>query len=152
MSLVIITVGVPASGKTTWAKEYIKTHTDTVISCRDEIRAGENLPYGDPKIERVITKIQHDDIESAIESGLDVIVADTNIVEMFRIDLIEFCLDLGATVQIVTFPISLREACERDSKRESPVGLGVIARFQRMLTNSPPVEDCVITKDDWYRL
>lgn len=129
MSKVIITVGIPASGKTYWANEYVKTHPNTVISCRDDIRAIGHLPFGDPEVEKRITDIQRNDIRLAVDADLNVIVADTNINDRFRNDLIEFLLDLGAAVQIIPFPVSLETALERDANRERTVGYDVIKRF-----------------------
>lgn len=150
MSRVIVTVGIPASGKTMWANEYVKLHPGTVITCRDDIRYNFNYPYGNPEVEEWITDRQHTDIECCVREGSDIIVADTNIVERFRKELIEFCLDLGATVEIKTFPCLLSVALMRDGLREKSVGYSTIARFKRMLDNSPYVEDCVIMRDEKF--
>jgi predicted kinase len=39
MAKMILTLGLPASGKTTWANQYVAENPNTVIVCRDDIRA-----------------------------------------------------------------------------------------------------------------
>ena len=34
----ILTKGLPASGKTTWAKEYIQKYPETANLCKDDLR------------------------------------------------------------------------------------------------------------------
>ena len=133
MSKAIITVGIPASGKTTWANQYVQDHLGAVISCRDDIRFAHDLPYGIPEVEKYITTIQRVQINKAILDGHDVIIADTNIVKRFRDEAIDLCKSLGAEVKVKVFHIKLSTALERDSKRENPVGFDVIERFYSMM-------------------
>ena len=130
---VYITVGVPASGKSTWAREMAKAN-GWVISCRDDIRAAHGwTDYGNPKEEARITKIQRSQIEAALLEGMDVIVADTNIQPKFRNQLVKFAHQHGADAIIMPFPISLDEAIWRDSQRDAKVGVDVINRMYNQL-------------------
>lgn len=140
MPTVIITVGIPASGKTYWSNAYVKDHPDTVISCRDDIRAVHDLPYGKPEVERYITTLQRVQINEALLDGHDVIVADTNLVNRFRQELITFSHRLGADVQTKLFPIELDEAIRRDAQRTAPVGEAVVRRFYTLWETMDPIE------------
>jgi predicted kinase len=142
---VIITVGIPASGKSTWAREYVKENPNTVITCRDDIRAAHGwTEYGNHAVEQRITKIQRSQIEAALLEGMDVIVADTNIQPKFRNQLVKFAHQHGADAVIKVFPIPLDEAIWRDCQRkDKAVGFDVIGRMYQQL-ESQNVQDEVL--------
>lgn len=76
-----MTVGLPGSGKTTWAEEFKAENPNTVIVCKDDIRAEMGVVVGDEstrvKESKVIGK-RDEKIMNALKRGLNVIVADTN--------------------------------------------------------------------------
>src|SRR6478609_3594417 len=100
--LVTITVGVPASGKTTWARTEAR-RTGAVIVSRDDIRLAHGLESGDD--EKFVTRVHRNQIEAALLEGLDVIVADTNLNQGFRKQLIKFAHEHGADVMVKVFPV-----------------------------------------------
>jgi len=124
---VILTVGVPASGKTTWAKQQAAVNENVVIVSRDDIRAAHGWESG--QHENRVTKIQRGQIEIALRDGHDVIVADTNITKGLRENLIKFCHEHGADVQLVLFYTGPKVAIERDLRRERSVGAEVINKM-----------------------
>ena len=134
MSKVIITVGVSASGKTTWAKEQ----TGYIITNRDDLRMSiwgvdenRHLPYGKSGqrfLESLVTKIQYLTIEEAIKNNRNIIVADTNLNKKYRQQLIEFCKNLGATVEIKVFDITFEEAYKRSAARKNGVTHDVLVK------------------------
>jgi predicted kinase len=125
---VYLTVGIPASGKTTWAREFAHANDNVVIVSRDDIRAAHGWKSGFD--ENRVTAIHRSQMEAAFLDGKDVIVADTNINKTFRKGLIKFCHQHGQDVELRIFTINLDEAIERDSKREShSVGPDVISKF-----------------------
>ena len=132
MSTVYVTVGIPAAGKTTWARRWVAKNPDTVIVSRDDVRAAHGWVSGFD--ENRVTRIHRAQIEAALLEGLDVVVADTNINKTFRNRLIKFCHEHGADVVIVPLKISLDEAILRDSKRESHrVGPDIVNKFYQQL-------------------
>ena len=140
MSNVTLTVGIPASGKTTWARKEARERGNTVIVSRDDIRHAHGWRSGHS--EDLVTRIHRAQIEAALLEGLDVIVADTNINRTFRNRLIKFCHEHGADVQIVRFEISLDEAVLRDSLRvEHKVGADVVHKFYNDLQGQQDVQD-----------
>jgi predicted kinase len=131
MSTVTITVGIPASGKSTYARKEARDDANTVIVCRDDIRATHGWKSG--QNEERVTQIHRAQIEAALLDGFDVIVADTNINKRFRNKLIKFAHEHGADVEIVIFEVSLDEAITRDLNRKDSVGPDVVSKFYRDL-------------------
>src|SRR6476469_4058937 len=129
MSTVVITIGVPASGKSTYATKESE-RTGAVIVCRDDIRIAHRIKSGAD--EDFVTRVHRAQIEGAILSGLDVIVADTNLNKTFRNRLIKFAHEYGADVILRYFPVDLDTAILRDQMRESTVGPDVVKRFHDM--------------------
>jgi predicted kinase len=128
MSTVYLTIGIPASGKTTWAKKQAQVDKNIVVVSRDDIRNAHGWKSGFD--ENRVTRIHRAQIEAALLEGMDVIVADTNINKTFRNRLVKFCHEHGADVQFVPFPISVDEAILRDSARNSHmVGPQIIMKF-----------------------
>lgn len=132
---VYITIGIPASGKTTWARQFVADNPDsTIIVSRDDIRAAHGWRSGFN--EQAVTRIHRAQMEAGFLEGLDVVVADTNINKSFRNKLIKFCHEHAQDVVLYKFPIALDEAILRDSKRTSHmVGPDVITKFYNDLTS-----------------
>lgn len=131
MSKVILTVGIPASGKSTWAIAEAKK-TGAMIVCRDDIRKMLGLGWNED--ENKVTKVAYCLIKGLLESGHDFIVADTSINKRNREIMIKYimlCSKQLASVELKFFPISITEACRRDDLREARVGPSVIFNMQR---------------------
>lgn len=133
----IITVGISASGKTTWAKEQ----TDYRIVCRDDIRRsileqrfGRPLAVGELwgkwkwRDEDQVTAMVQELISSYAADGQNIIIADTNLVPKYRTLTANRLTELGYEVEIKTFPITFEEAVKRDNARPDGVGHSVIMK------------------------
>ena len=143
MKQCIVTVGIAASGKTTWANNQVaafRKEGETWINLnRDDIRArilyrktGEtrfNWHQWDRKWEKNVTKEWKDAMETIADSNFidGIIISDTNLNPKTR-NLIETTFaDRGWQVKYQHFEISYEEAVKRDLQRENPVGSSVIA-------------------------
>ena len=136
----IITIGVSASGKSTWAKEYALKNKNTIITNRDDLRfsltgAASWKEYKfDKKIEKTITELQQAVIRQALFNKSDIIIADTNLNPLYRSQLHDLLSTLGFEVEIKEFPIALEEAWKRDAARTNGVGKDVIYKqYQQWL-------------------
>jgi predicted kinase len=139
----IITVGIPTSGKTTFAKELIAKDGTYVNINRDDLRRcikGDldwrryRFGRGD---EELVTNLQISAIEAAAEAGRNVIISDTNLNEKIRNRLIRVLEGVGYEVEIKDFQITLKEAYARDAARPNGVGHEVIySMYQRWLKYS----------------
>lgn len=137
----IITVGVPCSGKSTYAKELCEKDDSFIEINRDWIRHNVVCPGSDwsnykftKKREQDVTQIQEEMIMDAFAKGKSVIMSDTNLNEKTRNKLIKVADDLGYEVEIKEFPISLEEAWKRDANRSNGVGHSVVYQmYQKWL-------------------
>ncbi|MCA9496519.1 MAG: AAA family ATPase [Nanoarchaeota archaeon] len=135
----IITIGVSASGKTTWANEFVKENPEYFIVCRDDLRkkyyekthSNEKFSWKvwNMKWEKKITAMFWDSIGRHAEAGRDIIIADTNLNKDRLKNLKSSLEELGySDIEIKEFTISFEEACKRDAIRENGVGFQVIAK------------------------
>lgn len=94
----ILTVGLPASGKSTWADEYCAYTLETVQVERDQIRIEENLPFGTD--EDRVTDIQRRMIYCELNAGNDVVVSDLNLSPKYRNKLVNWAKQRVPDVQV----------------------------------------------------
>lgn len=127
MTELILTRGVPASGKTTWSKQHAKAYGYTRVN-RDELRTELNVKHGEN--EPLVTKIQHSRVKELLRNNVSVIVDDTNLTARFVKEWLKIAQEQGAFVTFQDFPITYEEACARDDGRfEGQVGHEVIKSF-----------------------
>lgn len=137
----ILLVGVPGSGKTTYAKNYIKQNYNTIHLSSDAIR--QEL-YGDENIQGnpgdVFSLMQKRAVES-LNNGCDVLYDATNITRKDRSCIIGICPKfVKIECHIIWAPI---ETCvEQDAKRERTVGKEVIDRMLKRF-QSPYYDECI---------
>jgi len=122
-------VGIPASGKTSWTKEFLRKNTGWVRVSRDDFRLQlRNENVCEPKIEELINVLINDAIHNALAKNLNVIVDNTNVKLKYINQFInEF--KYSADIDYQVFDISLDKAIERDKARVSKVGESVIKRM-----------------------
>lgn len=136
---VIFTVGVSASGKTTWASQFSKEFDYTIIS-RDDLRAYLCNPFSwaawkkrGSKGEKAVNALQADNIEVAIDCGSNVIICDTNLNPRNWSHIAERFSNAGYSVWFKFFDVDWKTAVERDNARANGVGYSVLAQqFERL--------------------
>lgn len=130
-----ILIGISASGKSTWAKEFVAKNDKWCIVSRDDFRyAWQNKGVVDEKLETLITDMVERSIESLINRGYSVIYDATNLKASY-INKIASIVRHTAKVEYQIFDVPEKVAIERDSKRERSVGNAVIERqYQQYLT------------------
>ncbi|WPH58240.1 polynucleotide kinase [Streptomyces phage Alone3] len=135
---VILTTGLPGSGKSTWAKQHAAQFDgEMVLTSRDDIRLMLGFgPIGTKEQENFVSKIQDEIIVRAVKEGKSIIVHDTNlnkksptrIKKLFDGD-VDFLVADFTNVPVAT-------CIERDAKRPDSVGAEVIRGMARQL-NKP---------------
>lgn len=130
----LILSGIPGSGKSTWARKFIKTNSkEWVIVNRDSIRDMLGI-YWIPKRENLVTIIEENMITAALSEGFNVIVDATNLnpKTIARWNELVAKFD-NVEIETKEFKISLRKAIFRDWKRGlfggRSVGKKVVKRF-----------------------
>jgi len=127
MPKVTICRGLPASGKTTWAKKQ-----DAVRVNKDDLRSMLDNGKWSGKREKLVLDTRDSVIIKALRQDRDVIVDDTNL-HPKHIARISEVVEAQAQIdgkeyewEIKDFDISLHDAIKRDVKREHSVGEDVI--------------------------
>ena len=128
--LVIVTVGLPASGKTTWALEYIKDKTNTVRVNKDSIRAMVFNGQYSKEWEDFVCDIRDKIINHALVKGYNVVVDDTNFEEKHVRRIRAIAEYHGVSLVVKDFTdVSKEECLERNKNRSNPVPDEVIHRM-----------------------
>lgn len=139
-----ITVGLPASGKSTWAREHAAQNPDTVIVNNDTIRAEcmdrAKITKWTPQVEEYVRTQRELAIRTAKFKHQNVVVDNTHMNPKTRRQTVEFCQNLGYTVELVDFQhVSVEECVQRDAQREgrAQVGEKVIRDMYRKFSPRP---------------
>ena len=126
---ILLLIGIPASGKSTWAKDFLRNNPDWVRVSRDDFRLMlRNEQMCEPKVEDLITTLVNQSITKALTRKLNVIVDATNVREKYINEFIE-TFKYMADIDYRVFDISLDKAIERDNNRQMKVGDEVIKRM-----------------------
>lgn len=127
---ILFTVGLPASGKSTWAKDFCKKNKDWIRVNRDDLRhmRGE---YWIPKQEDLITDMENACIEAALTRGMNVVLDATNLNDdrnKYKVKkLQEKFPNLEAKYEL--FPETVKTCIKRDLKRANSVGADIINKM-----------------------
>lgn len=125
MSRLIITRGLPGSGKTVWARQQ----TGYWRINRDDLRTmlRPDWIWGNAEHEDLCTTAQWAAIRALLRAGIDVVVDDTNLNPKNVDGLRNLAKYQCADFQVQDFTHVPLETCiERDAARPNPVGAGVI--------------------------
>lgn len=156
MTEFVICQGLPASGKSTWAKEVVAKDRSWVRVNRDDLR--EMLYESDwdkGRREQAAVIARDALIESLLKAGKNVICDDTNLAPKVEKELRELGARCGAKVSIKDFTdVDYRECIKRDLKRARSVGAAVIMKmYDDYLRPAPAQQDpdlphCIIVDMD----
>ena len=136
MKKIILTRGIPASGKSTWAKqEVLKDPEHSVRINRDDLR-NMSGQYWVPARENYIISCRNQLLNTAVYMGFNTIILDAMNLNPRDIDYITMIVDNfnktleGDNQYKIEFKdftnVPLNVCIERDSKRENPLGEKVI--------------------------
>lgn len=134
MLIFVATVGLPGSGKSTWAREWVlEDPANRSRVNRDDLRTmlRGKLVWGDPDLERQVTLAQHATIRALLASGISVVSDDTNLKPPHLYQLLLIAQECGAEVSIHRMDTPVEECIRRDALRppEQRVGAEVIRRM-----------------------
>jgi len=128
---ILILIGIPASGKSTWTKKFLLNNPNYVKVNRDYFRLMfRNEQICEPKVEDLISKVLNKTVHSALTKKLNVIIDNTNVKEKYIQQFIDE-FKYSADIEYQVFDISLDKALERDKGRVGEVGEAVIKRMYK---------------------
>jgi len=160
---VIITRGLPASGKSTYARAWVlEDAAGRVCIEKDIIRKDASLfkdgiythKRGD---ESIVIRERDKLIHQSLQDGKSVISSDTNLLQKHIAQISSIARKYNAEIEIMSFlDVPLKEVIERDKNREYSVGEQVIRRmFHEQVKNmptflkfDPSLPNCVISDLD----
>lgn len=132
MSTLVVTRGLPASGKTTLALAWVAVHpAGRARANRDDLRRmlhGGRL--GTPGQETQVDAAQHAMVAALLAAGVDVVCDDTNLSETTVQAWAALAARHGATLEIWDLRpgqpdgVSLEECIARDAERTGPAHIG----------------------------
>jgi predicted kinase len=114
-------VGIPGSGKSTYAKQIIaKDPSNWVRVNNDDLRAMMNGSVWSQDYEKMITDARNYLIRDALKRGKNVIIDNLNLNRRHFDDVCKIAKSVNADIQVFekAFYIELEEALERNAKRE----------------------------------
>ncbi len=124
----VLTVGVPASGKSTWA---INENFDATISldyCRQELWGNHTIQDGPGGVAALLV-LQKEKIRQAMKESLNIVIHNTNHLQEYRQPLIALAHHEGYSVTIVYFDTTPDECRRRNRKRDKPVPDEIMDEF-----------------------
>lgn len=124
----IILVGPPASGKSTWGEKFAANNNIKKIST-DEIRAEIGSGEDDQSVSVVAFGIARQRVSAELAAGRSVIIDATSVNRKARKDWINLARGHGAYVIAVAFEVPREELLKRDTQRSRHVGEEIIDRF-----------------------
>lgn len=116
----VLTRGLPASGKTTWAKVWIQQGPGRVRVNRDDLRAsfyGRDGVLSRPE-EEAITRVQRDTVTGFLRDGISVVVDDMNLRAKYARAWADLASSLGVGFRVEDFThVPVDECVARDVAR-----------------------------------
>ena len=127
--------GLPASGKSTYAKKL--ADKGWVRVNKDDLRAMLNNGKWSKHNEKFVLKVRNLIVADALSQNKDVVVDDTNLEEKHREELQKIANVYNANFKIKFFGTPLKTCLERDSLRQNPVGAEVINMMYKKYLRPP---------------
>lgn len=150
LQTITLTRGLPAAGKTTWAKAWVlEKPGERARVNRDDLRA---MLFADPTYEwqqeQQVTAIQRATVRELLAAGRDVVCDDTNLRAKYVREWMRFARAHGAGVEVRDFPIDVEEAVRRDAERARPVGEVVIRNMAGKFTRKGQLQPIPVEAED----
>lgn len=128
---ILINIGIPASGKTTISKEFVKSNDNWTRVSRDDFRDMlKSSGRVENKVEDMINELVDATITQSLLKKMNVIIDNTNLKEKYIRQIIDK-FKYSADIDYRVFDISKDKAIERDKAREKSVGVPVIERMYK---------------------
>jgi protein phosphatase len=142
----VILVGPPASGKSTWGKKFAAENNLAYVST-DAIRAELGKGEADQSVSAQAFATARARVSAALGSGKSAMIDATSVTRKARKDWINLGRGHGAYIIAVAFEVPRAELLRRDAERERHVGPEIVDRFLNKYERPSDTEvDKVIVK------
>jgi predicted kinase len=143
--VIIFLRGIPASGKSTWARDFMDKNPGFVRVNNDEIRLELFNRVFDDKDTKAVDAERNRRHKEALDNGLNLIIDNTNLSPKREAEYRELAKKYNAEFRIQCFMhVPLKECLERNQKRPNPVPDKIIksmyCQFVEPLLKPTPVE------------
>lgn len=126
---ILILIGVPAAGKSSWSKEFVRQNENWTRVSRDDFREMlKSAGRVENKVEEMINELTDATITQALLKKMNVIIDNTNLKAKYIQQIVDK-FKYSADIDYRIFDISKDKAIERDRAREKSVGVAVINRM-----------------------
>lgn len=137
---VLMLKGLPASGKSTYAKELVSKNHNWARVNKDDLRAMMNNGEFSRKLEEQIVITERELAENALKIGKNVVVDDTNFNLAHERYFSQLARYYKAEFEVKFFDTPLEECIKRDNKRPNGVGEAVIYKmYDQYLKPQPAI-------------
>lgn len=148
MTHVMVLRGLPASGKTTWAKEQVaaspdgsvaRINNDDLVASMFPVRAGVRVDG----LGELLAKVRLDLLGRLIAANVSTVIIDNTNLSTRTVRELEYAaVEAGATFEVddrfLTVPVE--ECVRRDGLRDVPVGEAVITKMHKQAVKLQPWE------------
>ena len=124
----VILVGPPASGKSTWGKKFAEDNKVVYVST-DSIRAEIGSGEGDQNVSAAAFGLARQRVSQALAQGKSAMIDATSVNRKARRDWINLGRGHGAYIIAVAFEVPRDELLRRDAQRDRHVGPDINDRF-----------------------
>jgi len=136
MTNLVITVGAPGSGKSTWVENYKLTHPYMTFLSSDFLRGFFGKDENDQSVSGRVFEHMENEVDRLLSEGKDVCIDATNMHRKARKVWINLAKKHDAMIIAYVFVVNRDILIERNQKRGASGGRNVpIDVIDRMLTN-----------------
>lgn len=151
MKKVIILKGLPASGKSTYAKQLIFNNPGVYKRVnKDDLRSMLDDGKWSKHNEQFVLKLRDKIIIDSLQEGKHVIVDDTNLHPKHEQNIRDLVKEMEVKIDVITFDTPIEECIERDLKRTKSVGEKVIRDMYKQFIRKPNIIEYDIDLNDCY--
>lgn len=146
MRKILILIGIPASGKSTYALQFLKDNPSYYRVNRDSIRRMMIGDVYDYKIEKIVTLIQDHAIEVILGQGKNVLIDATNVKQSYIEDVYKIAKRIGGIeVSHKVFDVPFEECMRRNNLREGVerVPMDIMIKMQESFSKMSKEEKTV---------
>jgi predicted kinase len=117
MSKIIFLKGLPASGKSTWAREFVSKNRNWIRLNKDDLRNMLHDGVYTKENENRVFNFRNQLLHAAMMDGLNIIIDDTNFNPYHEKLLKEVAEEYKAEFEVKFFDVPLEECLRRNSQR-----------------------------------